>query len=249
MKALKNFAGMVFTIWGGIIFLLTMLIFFIPMWATKFLDEPKKTAVFIKITRIWMAIFFPLTGIRLKITGKEHFKKGENYIVVCNHRSMMDVPVSSPGIPGPNKTIAKIELTRIPLFGMVYKRGSVLVDRTSDQSRKDSFTEMKRVLDMGMHMCIYPEGTRNTSNQPLKDFHDGAFRLAVQTGKPILPAIIFNTEIVLPHDKKFYFWPHPIAMHFLDPVYIEKDEDPSKLKEKIFRIMWDYIKSAKDYRL
>ncbi len=249
MKTVKNIAGAIFTVWAAIIFVVTMLVLYIPMWMTKFWAEPKRTAIFIDITRVWMAIFLPLSGVRLTIKGKEHFREGENYIVVCNHNSMMDVPVSSPGIPGPNKTIAKIEMARIPVFGMIYKRGSVLVDRKSDQSRKDSFNEMKRVLETGMHMCIYPEGTRNKTDKPLKEFHDGAFRLAVQTGKPILPAIIFNTRIVLPFDKSFYFWPHPIAMHFLDPVYVKKDDDPVALKEKIFRIMWEYIERSTDQRL
>jgi len=249
MKTLKNIAGALFTIWAGIVFIVTMLIFYIPMFVTKFWDEPKRTALFIDITRIWMAVFLPLSFIRLTIKGKEHFKKNENYIVVCNHNSMMDVPVSSPGIPGPNKTIAKIEMTKIPVFGMIYKRGSVLVDRKSDQSRKDSFNEMKRVLELGMHMCIYPEGTRNKTDNPLKEFHEGAFRLAVQTGKPIMPAIIFNTRIVLPFDKSFYLWPHPIAMHFLDPVYIDSNESSVELKERIFRIMWDYIEASKNQRL
>jgi 1-acyl-sn-glycerol-3-phosphate acyltransferase len=244
MKTLKNIAGAIFTIWAGIVFILTMLIFWIPMWVSKFWNEPKKTAIFINITRIWMAIVLPLCGIRLTIKGKEKFRKGENYIVVCNHNSMMDVPISSPGIPGPNKTIAKIELSRIPLFGMVYKRGSVLLDRMSEQSRKDSINEMKKVLELGMHMCIYPEGTRNKTNKPLKEFHDGAFRLAVQTGKPIMPAVIFNTRIVLPFDKVFYLWPHPVAIHYLDPVNVQEDDDPQLLKEKIFRIMWDYIEQS-----
>src|SRR5439155_14872246 len=109
----------------------------------------------------------------------------------------MDVPLTSPGIPGANKTIAKIEMARIPLFGMIYKRGSVLVDRKSEESRRKSFNKMKEVLQMGMHMCIYPEGTRNKTNEPLQRFHDGAFRLAVETKKDIMPAVIFYTNKVL----------------------------------------------------
>jgi len=98
-------------------------------------------------------------------------------------------------------------------------------------------------------MCIYPEGTKNKTDKPLKEFHEGAFRLAVQTGKPIMPAIIFNTRIVLPFDKSFYLWPHPIAMHFLDPVCIDSNESAVELKERIFRIMWDYIEASKNQRL
>ena len=53
---------------------------------------------------------------------------------------------------------------------------------------------MKDVLKKGMHMCIYPEGTRNRSNEPLKKFYDGAFKLAVDTGTSIIPSLIFNTR-------------------------------------------------------
>src|SRR6185436_5631575 len=104
------------------------------------------------------------------------FKNGENYIVVCNHNSFMDVPLTTPFIPGPNKTIAKIEMAKIPLFGLIYQRGSVLVDRKNEESRKNSYIKMKDVLQMGMHMCIYPEGTRNKTTAPLQPFHNGAFR-------------------------------------------------------------------------
>ena len=97
-----------------------------------------------------MTIFYPLAFIRVKISGHENFKPNENYIVVCNHNSMMDVPITSPGIPGANKTIAKIELSRTPLFGIIYKRGSVLIDRKNESSRKDSYNKMKWVLEQGM---------------------------------------------------------------------------------------------------
>ena len=142
MKSIKNILGGIFIVWGMFIFVLSMLVFYIPMWAAGLWKEPKRTAIFIAIVRAWMFVFLNLTGVRLRIKGREKFKKGENYIVVCNHNSMMDVPISSPGIPGANKTIAKIELSKIPLFGMIYKRGSILVDRDSDQSRKDSFQKI-----------------------------------------------------------------------------------------------------------
>ena len=80
-------------------------------------------------------------------------------------------------------------MAKIPLFGLIYKRGSVLVDRKSEESRKNSFVKMKEVLDMGLHMCIYPEGTRNKTTEPLQRFHNGAFKLAIDTGKPIFPQL------------------------------------------------------------
>jgi 1-acyl-sn-glycerol-3-phosphate acyltransferase len=191
-----------------------------------------------------MKLWFTLVGVRRIFKGKEHFKKGENYVVVCNHRTFMDVPLSSPGIPGANKTIAKAELTKIPLFGIMYKRGSVLVDRNSDESRKTSFLRMIQVLDWGLHMCIYPEGTRNKTKEPLQRFHGGAFKLSTETGKAVLPALIFYTSIVLPR-KKFYFWPHRVEMHFLEPVSPE-GLTTDQLKEKVFMIMKEYyVKNLK----
>ena len=160
------------------------------MWMIGAIKEPKRTYIFRIISKIWMRSFFFLTGCRLKLKGLDHFERGKNYIVIFNHNSLMDVPLSTPFIPGANKTIAKAEMAKIPIFGLIYKRGSVLVDRNDKNSRKNSFIQMKEVLHMGMHMCIYPEGTRNKTTMPLKEFHDGAFRLAIETETPILPGII-----------------------------------------------------------
>ncbi len=235
----KNILGKIFATWALIVFLVTMLIFFIPIWAVGLWKEPKRTRLFQIISRIWMSIFLFLSGIRIQLKGKDHFKKGQNYIVVCNHNSFMDVPLTTPFIPGPNKTIAKIEMAKIPLFGLIYQRGSVLVDRKNEESRKNSYIKMKDVLQMGMHMCIYPEGTRNKTIAPLQPFHNGAFRLAIDTGKEILPAVIFNTAKALPHGKGFFFWPVKIRMEFLEPIQ-PGSLSLDQLKEKTHQVMEAY---------
>ena len=238
---IKNILGRIFTIWGGIVFVATMLIFLPAIWATGFLPEPKRTDWVIKFCRMWMALFFPLSGVRLTIKGRNHFIKGENYIVVCNHNSLMDVPLTSPGIPGANKTIAKIEMSKIPLFGIIYKRGSVLLDRKNDESRKNSYNEMKNVLAMGMHMCIYPEGTRNKTSDPLKSFHDGAFKLSYESGKKIIPCIIKGTREMLPLNKTFYFWPGKASMEFLAPIDPKDFQEVASLKKYVFDLMWNEL--------
>ena len=88
-------------------------------------------------------------------------------------------------------------------------------------------------------MCIYAEGTRNKTKEPIQRFHDGAFRLAIETGKAVVPTLIFNSAKVLPTNKSFYFWPCPVEMHFLKPVPpdgLTKDQ----LKEQVFDIMKEY---------
>jgi 1-acyl-sn-glycerol-3-phosphate acyltransferase len=239
MKFLKNILGRIFAFWALVVFAGSLLIVFIPIWITGFWSEPKKTIYVFRIFKIWMTFFFVFSGVKRVIRGRNNFKKGEAYIVVCNHNSFMYVTLTSHGIPGPNKTIAKIEMSRIPVFGMIYTRGSVLVDRKSEESRRASYNKMKEVLEMGLHMCIYPEGTRNKTSEPLQRFHDGAFKLAAETGKSIIPSVIFNTTKVLPPHKTFFFWPHKVEMHFLPPVTVS-GKTTQQVKEEVFSIMKNF---------
>jgi 1-acyl-sn-glycerol-3-phosphate acyltransferase len=244
MKIFKEIFARIWALWGMITFITTFLIIFIPSMITYAIPGKKGQHIFIIISRIWMRVWLLLIACPLKVKGLSNFKKGETYIVTCNHNSLMDVPLSCPFIPGANRTIAKKSFTKVPLFGWFYAKGSVLVDRNSDESRRRSFSKMKETLAEEMHMSIYPEGTRNRSNDPLKSFHDGAFKLAIETGKAIIPAVIFNTRKVLPPHKFFYFMPHGLKMHFLSPVS-PTNKTAKELKQEVFDIMWNHYEANK----
>ncbi|MEP7256970.1 MAG: lysophospholipid acyltransferase family protein [Flavitalea sp.] len=246
MNVIKRIFGTAWAAWMIIVFIVTMLIFLIPFLLFCYFQSDKtRNARFIAFSRVWMDIYLPLIGCPLKKIGRENFRKGQNYIVTSNHNSFLDVMSITPAIPGPNKTIAKIEMARIPIFGMMYRAGSVLVDRKSDQSRKESYNKMKETLELGLHMCIYPEGTRNKTSEPLKSFHSGAFRLAVDTGKPIIPALMFNTKRALPADKGFYAMPHRLSIHFLPEVKVNPGETTASLQQRVFEIMYNYYVANK----
>jgi 1-acyl-sn-glycerol-3-phosphate acyltransferase len=241
MRILKDIAARIWVLWGLVWFITTMLVFMVPFLLFSYTaKDPLKTRRFVRYARVWMGVYLPLIGCPLRVRGRQHFVPGENYIVVCNHNSMLDIPISYPFIPGGNKTIAKIEMAKIPLFGLIYRTGSVLVDRKSESSRKESYMNMKKVLEMGLHMCIYPEGTRNLTSEPLKSFHDGAFRLAMDTGKALIPGIIFNTRKAVPTHKAFYLAPHRLELHFLPPVPVTPTDTTESLKVKVKKIMEEY---------
>jgi 1-acyl-sn-glycerol-3-phosphate acyltransferase len=245
MKIFKEIFGRIWALWGIIVFVPTLLIFIWPVWISFYLPSPWGIRVFRGATRIWMTIFLYAIGSPLRIYGRQHHAKDKNYVVVCNHSSLMDVPAMTPFFPGPNKTIAKKSMARIPLFGTIYKRGSVLVDRGSDASRRKSFEDMKKVLlEEGIDMVIYPEGTRNRTGKPLKDFYDGAFRLAADCKKDIIPVVMFHTAKVLQPGKPFFLWPHPIEMHLLPPVTIE-GKTQVELKNEVWQKMWDFIETRR----
>mgnify|MGYP001545047910 FL=1 len=242
MQSIKNVFGRIWAVWGALVFISTMIIFLIPFFCLiYFQKEPEKTNRFIRYSRVWMGIFLSLVGCPLKIRGRENFQKGQTYIVVSNHNALIDVPVSSPGIPGGNKTIAKAEMAKIPVFGLIYKTGSILVDRKNEKSRRDSFIKMHEVLNMGLHMCIYPEGTRNTGTEPLKSFHDGAFRLAIGSGKSIIPMVIFNSRRANPPTKGFFLLPVRLYLDFLPEVKVQAGETVEQLKTRVHDMMKQYI--------
>lgn len=237
MKFFKNIFARIWSAWGLISFIITFLIIFIPsMFAYLFKDEKKGQEYFITVSRIWMNVWLTLIGCRVTIKGREHFEKGKNYVVVFNHNALLDVPLSAPYVPGANKTIAKASFAKAPLFGYFYKRGSVLVDRANERSRLKSYEAMKLVLRRGMHMCIYPEGTRNRTDKPMKDFYDGAFKLAVDAKKDVMPCVIIGTKEAMPIHKKFYLLPTHLKMIFLSPVSSQNIE-AKKLKEKVQELM------------
>ena len=245
MKWISNILGRIFFIYAMILFAVTMLIVVIPIWIISCLPEPARAKALHPVFRIWMGTFMPLVFCPVIRRGKEHFKKGQNYIVVTNHNSLVDIPVSSPWIPGPNKTLGKIEMAKIPIFGIIYRTGAILVDRKQADSRRDSFNKMQEVLDKGLHLCLYPEGTRNKTDQPIQPFYDGAFIAAIRSQKPIMPGIIFNTKKILPHNRKLWARPMPIRFHFLEPISTEglTLEDTVQLKEKVHSLMAQYYVS------
>lgn len=239
MKIFKEIFGRIWALWGLLTFVITFLIIFLPSMITYLLPEPQSTILLIRIARVWMRVWLTLVACPLKIKGRENFADSSAYIITCNHNSLLDIPLSSPFIPGSNKTIAKKSFAKVPLFGWFYRKGSVLVDRKSDASRRKSFEDMKEVLKKGIHMCIYPEGTRNRTDEPLKKFYDGAFRLATETNKAIVPCLIFNTKKALPVHKPFYFLPQSLEIHFLAPIHPDSHTTEA-LKEKVFETMKDY---------
>ena len=146
MKIFREIFGRIWAVWGVILFIVTMFLFMIPFLIIRTLPEPVMTRRFIRASKLWMQIFLNGIGCPLTVKGKEHFEEGKNYIVVCNHNSLMDVPISCPYIPGGNKTIAKKEMAKVPVFGILYAMGSILVDRNSERSRRESYQKMKQVL-------------------------------------------------------------------------------------------------------
>lgn len=126
-----------------------------------------------------------MTGVFRRVEGKEKLRGKGPFVIVSNHRSFLDILINAAAFPGLYKFLSKQEMTRIPVWGTIVRRLCILVDRKSQESRMESYQQMKKTLEKGFSILLYPEGTRNRTGQPLKDFYDGAFRLATETGYPL----------------------------------------------------------------
>lgn len=147
---------------------------------------------------LWSGIFSILTFIRYKFYGRENFKKGQSYIYISNHTSFLDIPGICLIIPGQFRPLAKKELKKIPVFGWIAQAATIIVDRSSPDSRKKSIDRLKHALKQGISILIFAEGTQNRSKEILQPFHDGAFRIAVDTQQPILPMVVIGAGRLMP---------------------------------------------------
>ena len=134
-----------------------------------------------------------LAGVRIEIRGSEHLRPGCNYIVMSNHVSNLDAPVLIPVIPGRCSVLVKKELFRIPILGLGMKVADLVpVDRSNREAAIESVNEAIQVLRQGLHMVVFPEGTRSDDGRllPLKK---GPFHLAMESGVSIIPVTLLGT--------------------------------------------------------
>jgi len=186
---------------------------------------------------IFTPIFLTLVGIRLKVEGGERLNPKQSYVIVGNHSSSLDFIVNGHAFPGIFRFLAKQELLKIPVFGLIVRKMCLIVDRSSAMSRARSVVALKQQLAEGWSIFIYPEGSRNDSDQPLAPFFDGAFRIAIQTGAPVAVQTIVNIRQITANGSGLcpgtvrIVWEEPISTAGLGT------EDINILKEKAESLM------------
>jgi 1-acyl-sn-glycerol-3-phosphate acyltransferase len=137
-------------------------------------------------------------GVRVDLTGLENVPAGKSCIFMCNHVSNLDPPVVLPLLPGRSSVLLKKELMSIPVMGRAMRMAKfVPVERSSRRdAAKASMTAAAEVLRSGLHILVYPEGTRSLDGR-LAAFKKGPFFLAEQTQALIVPVVVSGTEKML----------------------------------------------------
>lgn len=125
------------------------------------------------------------------------------YVVVSNHESFADILLIS-HLPWEMKWMSKAELFRLPVLGWLMRlAGDIPLKRGFGPSAAEAIARCREVLANRVSVMIFPEGTRSATAE-LLPFKDGAFRLAIDAGVPILPLAVHGTATALPkHDWRF----------------------------------------------
>lgn len=201
------------------------MILFLPGILIPTLFGQRATVVTYFFLRLWSWVFSKLNFIPYEITGTENIKPGASYIYVSNHTSFLDIPGLCLALPGQFRPLAKKELLKIPVFGWICRNAAVIVDRSNAESRLRSIKKLTSILNMGIPILIFPEGTQNRSGKPLQPFKDGAFRIAFETNKPLLPIAISGAGKLMPPGQ-FKLWPGKIKLAIGKEILL--DAYPSK---------------------
>ena len=188
------------------------------------------------VVRGWSILWLWLIGMPVKVKGR--MPEGR-YIIVANHISYMDTLVIFPAIPSFFRPLGKKEMSKVPLFGFIYKQIVILVDRSSAVSRAVSMRLMWRVLRKEGHILLFPEGTFNETADTLKSFYDGAFKLALTTQTDILPLILPDTVDRWHYSAWWKVWPGKNRAIFLNPVKVNGRQigQLAEFKQEVFSEM------------
>jgi 1-acyl-sn-glycerol-3-phosphate acyltransferase len=170
-------------------------------------------------TQMIVRIGYFLAGIRVEVTGLENVPPNTACIFMANHVSNLDPPALIPRIPGRTSAFMKRSLMKIPILGIGFRQGEfIAVDRDGrKESAQESIAQAKRLLDKGIHITTFVEGTRSKDGRMLP-FKKGPFYLAMQAGAPCIPVSIYGTETMM---AKGSMRIHPGTAHiiFHSPVH------------------------------
>lgn len=176
--------------------------------------------VFHAIARAWARVVLLVCGVRVRVSGLEKLDRSCNYVYASNHASMFDIPCVLAGIPDQIRIIFKKELERIPFFGWGLKWGHYIsVDRASTSSAMQSLAEASRKIREGASVLLYAEGTRTTDGR-LQAFKRGAFKLALESGVPVVPLTI-NGSYTIMKRRSLVVRPGQVHLVLEDPISVE----------------------------
>jgi 1-acyl-sn-glycerol-3-phosphate acyltransferase len=240
MKKMLFPLQVVFSIYGLAAFVAILFLLFPLVIVASFFGKVKGGNFIYILCQLWAAMVLPLWGIVHRNYYEVPHDVNRQYVFVFNHISYIDIPFIMKTITKQRfRILGKAEMARIPVFGFLYRQAVVMVERGNAEKRARSVKQLKSVVNKGISVVIAPEGTFNTTHRPLKEFYDGAFRVAIETQTPIKPILFLDAYDRMNYETIFSLCPGKSRAVYLEEVPVAglTVQDTSMLKEKVFQLM------------
>lgn len=229
----------IYCIYAIVTFVVIMLLIFPFAFIASFFGRIKGGNMIIRLCMLWADLWFPLIFIWHKRIYEAPHDKKKSYIFLSNHISYLDAAILVKAYRQPIRPLGKVEMSKVPVFGFIYRNAIVTVDRSSATNRANSVRVLKSIINKGISVMVFPEGTFNMGTTPLKEFYDGAFRVAIETQTPIKSVLFLDAYRRLPYESLFRLTPGRSRILYLAeiPVTGYTLADAVRLKEEVYAIM------------
>ena len=193
----------------------------------------------LRMNYLWAMGFFHFAFIPVEKEWSFKPDRHKNYILCANHFSYLDIPALGL-FPFPFKFVGKSQLVKIPLFGFMYRRLHITVNRSSFRSRGQTLARARKELEKGHNLGFFPEGGIFLKKYPeMVNFKEGAFRLSAESKTPIVPVTFTNNYNIIADDAIMDMRPGKCKIIYHNPIFPSgsTEEDIKKLKEDVFRVI------------
>ncbi|MBS1629200.1 MAG: 1-acyl-sn-glycerol-3-phosphate acyltransferase [Bacteroidetes bacterium] len=244
MKTLFRIAQVAYNVYAALLFLAGLLVVFLLALPASLMGRIQGGTIIYRLSMAWADVWFVLVGIRHYNLGSLP-KKDETFVFVANHSSWLDAATVPKTFRYPIRPLAKADTAKLPMFGFIYSRAAVLVDRSNPEARLRSVARLKAVLRKNISILVFPEGTFNESPELLTHFYDGAFRIAIETGTALKPVLLLDSKFRMPLGKYFSLNPGRSRAFFLHEIPIDGlslDDVPS-LRTQTQQYMLDALRA------
>ena len=239
MKFLLRPLHWFYSVYAFITFVAVMLLVFPFAIIGSMFGKIKGGNFIFMLCRLWADIWFFLIFIRHKKIFEAPHDKSKPFIFVSNQISYLDAAIIPKAYRQPIRPLGKVEMSKVPVFGFIYRNAIVTVDRSSAMNRANSIRVLKSIIKKGISVMVFPEGTFNMTTKPLKDFYDGAFRVAIETQTPLKPVLFLDAYRRMPYESLFSMSPGLNRIVYLDAIGLENLTlaDLEKFKLQVFNLM------------
>lgn len=246
MKFLRIAGRAVFTVavWVFIALLTTIFLAFILL--LKPFEKDQRLSH--RIPNLWGHLICKINPQwKVTLLNLDRIDKSKGFVIVANHRSFADI-ICLHLLQRHFKWVAKDSLFRIPVIGWVMSLVSYIpLERNRHGSIKSTFEEALKWLNKDISVLIFPEGTRN-SNDSIAKFKNGAFKLAIEAQKPIVPVLIYGSDQISESGSWLLSPRMNVTIKVLAPVPTDKmlATDFAQLRDSIHSLLEENYAELRD---